>query len=551
MLQRFSSFLDSQKDYHSDSPVWEQLGFLAKTEKLKLTELFATDAHRADQFSLQAPHLFLDYSKQKINSTIFKQLIRYCQWIHLAEWKSHYFTGSPINFTENRAVGHTLLRNLSGANASSLVLETLNKIKKFSTLMRDGALKGFSQKAITDIVCIGVGGSHLGPETILKALEAYNDDRFNIHFVSNVDGFQLLQTLKKVKPETTLFIISSKTFTTAETRLNAESAKAWFLQNSDAKVAGHFVAITTNSAEAEAFGVKPEYVFPLWEWVGGRFSLWSAIGLPIALGLGYPLFEQLLVGANAMDHHFKTAPDAENAPTIAALMTFWNATFLNIPTHAILPYDQCLGLLPAYLQQAEMESNGKSTRWDGSRVDYPTCPIIWGQLGINGQHAFYQLLHQGAQQVSMDFIASAMPVERLQDHHHSLFANALAQSQALMQGISYDEILHDLDTKGFNSAQIETLAPHKVHLGNKPSNFILLEKIKPESIGALIAFYEHKIFVEGILWQICSFDQWGVELGKVMAKSIEQSLSNNTEVDVDSSTQNLMRHFWRLNNKMN
>jgi len=525
---------------------WKQLERLAK-QPLRLTELFATDAQRFQEFSLSSCGILFDYSKQLVSDEVRNNLLSLAQACDVEACRDAMFAGDIINRTENRAVLHTALRS-SFAGGDSIHREVsaeLAQVKQFSDAIRSGERKGWSGRTFTDVVCVGVGGSNLGPQMVTEALSPIADEQLKLHYISSVDAVPLARLLSRLNAETTLFVISSKTFTTSETMLNAKTAKRWFLQTATVEAIDlHFVAVTDDTEKAADFGISEINCFKMWDWVGGRFSLWSAIGLPIALYLGFDVFSQLLEGASAMDEHFKTAPLAENMPVIMALMGVWNATFLGMSSLAILPYDQDLHQLPAYLQQAEMESNGKSVNWNGEALDYATCPIVWGQTGINGQHAFYQLLHQGSHRVPADFIASVHSNSDASEHHETLLANFFAQPRALMNGVSVSEVEDDLAAKGLPAEKVAELARHKVHVGNRPSSSILIERLDAFHLGALVALYEHKIFTQGIIWQVNSFDQWGVELGKALASEILDSVYSNTEVsDYDGSTNGLINDY--------
>ena len=533
---------------------WCELTLHAKEMKqIHMKDLFAADSQRFSKFSLQLPHMLLDYSKNLVTNNTMDKLNKLAMECDIESWREKMFSGEHINTTEDRAVLHTALRNstgeanfLAGENISEQINATLEKMKIFSNKVRQGDWKGYSGKRITDVVNIGVGGSNLGPQMVTEALKQYSDGSLNIHYVSNVDGTQIANTLRPLNPEQVLFIVSSKTFTTTETMTNANTARKWLVSASfdEKAVANHFVAVSANKENVIDFGIEENNLFTMWDWVGGRFSLWSAIGLPIALDLGYDKFSQLLEGAFEMDQHFRQAPLAENAPVLLALISLWNCTFLGSQSQAILPYDQSLHMLSAYMQQAEMESNGKSVSWDGEEVDYPTVPSIWGELGINGQHAFYQYLHQSNNIVPADFIGSVTSVTPVESHHETLMANFFAQTQALMSGVDEKQVREDLKVKGRQQGYIDKVAPHKVHKGNRPTNSILLKQIEPRSLGNLIALYEHKIFVQGILLQICSFDQWGVELGKGLANKIQKELaSHSLSEDHDSSTHGLISFY--------
>jgi glucose-6-phosphate isomerase len=533
---------------------WKKLTELAQQKKSQhMNDLFAQDSDRFDKFSIELPKLLLDYSKNLIDSETMDTLFELANESKVLEWREKMFIGAKINKTEDRAVLHTALRRKSneplivdGENVTSSVKAQLEKMEEFVNRVREGKWLGYSGKRITDIVNIGVGGSNLGPQMVTEALKHYSDHSVNVHYVSNVDGAQIVEILRPLDPEKVLFIVSSKTFTTTETMTNAKTAIKWLTASSfdENAVAKHFVAVTANKENAMSFGIKAENVFGMWDWVGGRFSLWSAIGLAIALDLGFDKFIELLDGANEMDEHFQNAPLEQNMPAIMALLSVWNTTFLGARSQAILPYDQTLHMLAAYLQQAEMESNGKSVSWNGEEVDYATVPSIWGELGINGQHAFYQYLHQSNNVVPADFIGSVASVTPVKGHHETLMSNFFAQTQALMTGVNEEQVRADLKAKGRTPDYIDKVAPHKVHKGNRPTNTILLKRIDPTTLGSLIALYEHKIFVQGIVLQICSFDQWGVELGKGLAENIHKELeSGNISAHHDCSTLNLMNYY--------
>jgi glucose-6-phosphate isomerase len=541
----------------TDLPTWKTLeAHAAQMKSQHLKDLFAADDKRFDKFSLPLPSFLFDYSKNLITDETKAALLALAKESDVEGWRSKMFAGEHINATEDRAVMHVALRDKSskpimidGADARPAINAELERMRKLSESLRSGAWIGYTGKSITDIVSIGIGGSNLGPLMVCEALKDYSDKRFTIHFVSNIDGVQIAEILAGLNPETTLFVISSKTFTTQETMTNARTAEQWFMKAAGDKtaIAKHFVAVSTNRKLVTAFGIAEENIFDMWDWVGGRFSLWSAIGLPIVLFLGYPLFEELLEGAYEMDQHFQTAPLAENAPVMFALVGIWNRNFLGYPAHALLPYDQCLHRFPAYMQQAEMESNGKSVNWAGEQISYGSVPLVWGEVGINGQHAFYQMLHQGTDIIPADFIGSVKPTVAVEGHHDALMANFFAQTQALMLGIDADQVRRELSAKGVSAERIEEIVEHKVHRGNRPTNTILLNKVDARSLGALIALYEHKIFVQGIIWRIHSFDQWGVELGKVLAAGIqpELDLDKATNAKHDASTRNLIDFYKR------
>ncbi len=522
-----------------------------------LRELFADDPQRFEKFHLQFEDILVDFSKNLITQETLDDLLALARECKLPEAMEAMFKGERINQTENRAVLHTALRNrantpvmVDGEDVMPAVNRVLAQMESFANRLLSGEWKGYTGKAITDIVNIGIGGSDLGPLMVTEALRPYHA-HIRPHFVSNIDGTHLAETLKRVNPETTLFIIASKTFTTQETMTNAESAKSWFLQNTNGQgdVARHFVAVSTNAAAVKAFGIDTNNMFEFWDWVGGRYSLWSAIGLPIACTIGFKNFEALLEGAHAMDQHFKTAPLDKNLPVVLALIGIWYVNFFDAASEAILPYDQYLHRFAAYFQQGNMESNGKSIDRNGQHVLYHTGPIIWGEPGTNGQHAFYQLIHQGTHLIPCDFIAPAISHNPLSDHHEKLMSNYFAQTEALMIGKSQDEVEAELKKAGMNEEQIAFQAPFRVFNGNRPTNSILFKQLTPRTLGSLVAMYEHKIFVQGAIWNIFSFDQWGVELGKVLAKKILPELQAPAEVTShDGSTNGLINYFKRLRN---
>lgn len=529
--------------------------FIAINQK-SIKDLFAEDADRFTKFSILFEDILFDFSKNRVDDTTMALLVQLARECKLDEAIKAMYSGDKINQTEGRPVLHIALRNQSnepilvdGKDVMPEVNAVLAKMEKFSDSIISGQWKGYTGKEITDIVNIGIGGSDLGPVMVTEALKSYKT-RLNLHFVSNVDGTHLAETLKAVDPETTLFLVASKTFTTQETMTNANSARDWFL-NSGAKkedIAKHFAALSTNAKDVAAFGIDTENMFEFWDWVGGRYSLWSAIGLSICLGIGYANFKQLLAGAHATDKHFKTASFEQNIPAILGLLGIWYINFFNTETHAILPYDQYLHRFAAYFQQGDMESNGKHIDRNGNSVDYETGPVIWGEPGTNGQHAFYQLIHQGTRIIPSDFIAPAQSLNPLGNHHPILLSNFFAQTEALMNGKSEEEVIEELKKAGKSDSEIKELAPFKVFDGNRPTNSILLKKVTPYSLGSLIAMYEHKIFVQGIIWNIFSFDQWGVELGKQLAQKIQPELKDDQPVTThDSSTNGLINQYknWR------
>lgn len=521
-----------------------------------LRDLFAYDTNRFEKFSIVFEDILFDYSKNRIDDQTIALLIQLARECKLDEAISAMFTGEHINQTENRAVLHTALRNISGKpvwvdgkDVMPDVNAVLTHMKTFSEAIISGEWKGYSGKEITDIVNIGIGGSDLGPVMVTEALKPYKT-RLNVHFVSNVDGTHIAEVLRQVNAETTLFLIASKTFTTQETMANAHSARDWFLTQgaTEQDIAKHFVALSTNTQAVKDFGIDTKNMFEFWDWVGGRYSLWSAIGLSIVLSIGFDHFLELLAGAHAADEHFRQCPFEENIPVIMAVLGVWYNNFFDTESHAILPYDQYLHRFAAYFQQGDMESNGKYVDRDGEPVAYQTGPIIWGEPGTNGQHAFYQLIHQGTKMVPCDFIAPAQSHNPIGGHHVLLLSNFFAQTEALMNGKLEDEVEAELRKSGKSDEEIAFLTPFKVFEGNRPSNSFLLKKITPRSLGTLIAFYEHKIFTQGVIWNIFSFDQWGVELGKQLAGKILPELRNDEVVDDhDVSTNGLINQYkaWR------
>ena len=532
-----------------------ELDFLRLKDK-HLKDLFKENSSRQVDFSILFNDIFVDFSKNRIDKLALSSLMNLAQECQLAEAIQSQFSGEKINQTENRSVLHTALRKpkgtsllLDGVDIMSDIHEVRAHMKEFSNNVISGNWKGFTNKSITDVVNIGIGGSDLGPVMVTEALKPYKN-HLNIHFVSNVDGTHIAETVKHLNPETTLFLIASKTFTTQETMANAFSAREWFLNSAkDQKsVAKHFVALSTNKEQVEKFGIDASNMFVFWDWVGGRYSLWSAIGLSICLGIGYDHFEELLDGAHEMDDHFQNNQFDQNIPVILAMIGVWHVNFWNAASQAILPYDQYMHRFAAYFQQGDMESNGKTVDRNGKRVDYQTGPIIWGEPGTNGQHAFYQLIHQGTQIIPADFMAPAQSHNALGNHHTLLMSNFFAQTEALMNGKSKEEVEAELSKAGLNEIDIAKLAPYKVFEGNKPTNSILFKKLTPRVLGSLIAMYEHKIFVQGVIWNIFSYDQWGVELGKQLANSILPELENSDKIEThDSSTNGLINQFkqWR------
>ncbi|QKT04538.1 glucose-6-phosphate isomerase [Ectothiorhodospiraceae bacterium 2226] len=534
-------------------PAWQALqDHYRELCEMHMRELFARDPERFARFSLRLDDLLLDYSKNRITEHTLTLLLRLAEECELPRWVERMFAGERINTTEDRAVLHVALRNragtpmrVDGEDVMPEVNAVLAQMRRFSEEVRSGAWRGYSGKAITDVVNIGIGGSDLGPVMVTEALKPYARAGLRAHYVSNVDGSHLADVLEAVDPETTLFIVASKTFTTQETLANAEAAKAWLLRHAPeaSSVAKHFVALSTNAEAVRAFGIDTRNMFAFWDWVGGRYSLWSAIGLSIAVTLGMDHFEDLLAGAHAMDEHFRHAPLEQNMPVILALLGVWYHNFFGAQSHGVFPYIQHLHRLPAYLQQADMESNGKRVTRDGQYVDYTTGPVLWGEPGTNGQHAFFQLLHQGTRLVPGDFIAALDPHHALQEHHAILLANCFAQTEALLKGKTEEEARRELEAEGLSGAALARLLPHKVFPGNRPTNTLLFDKLTPYALGRLIALYEHKIFVQGVIWNVNSYDQWGVELGKQLAKPILAELRGAGGVSAhDGSTHALIEY---------
>ncbi|MEY4209699.1 MAG: hypothetical protein RLZ92_77 [Pseudomonadota bacterium] len=541
-----------------DSPEWNAVKQHHKeiAGKFCMKEAFNNDPQRFDKFSVTYGDLLFDFSKNQITEETLPLLIELAKRADLTKKTEAMFTGSIINTTEKRAVLHTALRNRSnkpvyfrGEDVMPEINKVLARMRVFTEQVRSGEWKGFTGKAITDVVNIGIGGSDLGPKMVDTALAPYGMDSLKTHFVSNVDETDIVETLRHLNPETTLFLISSKTFVTQETMTNARSARDWFLKDAKdpAQISKHFIAISTNIEKVQEFGIDPANMFEFWDWVGGRYSLWSVIGLSIALYIGMDNFEELLEGAYAADEHFRSAPFEQNIPVIMGLLGIWYNNFFEAETYAILPYAQSLKYFADYFQQGDMESNGKSATIDGDKVDYNTGPIIWGQPGTNGQHAFFQLIHQGTKLVPSDFLAAAQSHYELPEHHDILISNFLAQAEALMRGKTEEEVRQDLSHEpNLDDAYIVS----KIFEGNKPSNSFLFKKLTPRTLGKLIAFYEHKIFVQGVIWNINSFDQMGVELGKVLAKAILPELKNDEVIDShDCSTNGLINAYKRLRNK--
>lgn len=529
----------------SEQPIWQQLIDHRKTSQNRsLRELFASDSSRSSNFSLQAGDIFVDYSKNLIDDETLRLLTEFARAQKVEARRDAMFLGEPINTTEDRPVLHTALRNLSGkpvvVNGYDVMPDisaVLARMAELSNAVRTGAWLGHTGKPIKNVINIGIGGSDLGPLMATEALKFYSQRSLTFRFVSNIDGTHLVEATHDLDPAETLFIIASKTFTTDETMTNAASARTWLINalGDEAAVSKHFVALSTNAAKVTEFGIDTANMFDFWDWVGGRYSMMSAIGLSIMISIGPENFKEMLRGFHTMDEHFKTAPLEQNLPVILALISVWYINFYGAESEAILPYDQYLHRLPAYLQQANMESNGKSIDLEGKPVNYATAPIVWGEPGTNGQHAFYQLIHQGTHLIPCDFIGFAKPLNAVGEHHQKLIANMLAQSEALAFGKTAVEIRAEGVT--------EALVPHKTFFGNKPSNTLLISELTPHTLGQLVALYEHKIFVQGVIWNINSFDQWGVELGKVLAKTIYSELDSNTAPQHDSSTNQLIETY--------
>lgn len=526
-----------------------------EVEALQMRDLFQENPERSGQMSIRQCGILLDYSKNRVVPKTLSLLLGLAAAADVDGWRRRMFAGERLNITENRAVLHVALRNrgnrpiwFDGEDVMPGVNAVLEKMERFSERVRSGEWKGHTGKPITDVVNIGIGGSNLGPLMVCESLKHYQDPGLRLHFVSNVDATHIRETLRGLNAESTLFIVASKTFTTQETLTNALTARAWLLDalTEPAAVARHFVAVSTHAQRVAEFGIDTANMFEFWDWVGGRYSLWSAIGLPIAVAIGMPRFYELLQGAHEMDEHFLHADLSENMPVIMALLGIWYADFAQARTHAILPYDQYLRFLPDYLQQADMESNGKRVTRFGRPVEYATGPVIWGTAGTDGQHAFYQLIHQGTQMVPCDFIIPVNSHNESGDHHHKLFANCLAQTEALMRGKTRKEAREEMEAAGMAAERIVDLLPHRIFPGNRPTNTLILDRITPSRLGSLIALYEHKIFVQGVIWRVNSFDQWGVELGKQLAGVILKELMDEGDSALhDSSTQGLIGYFHR------
>ncbi|MBW2208612.1 MAG: glucose-6-phosphate isomerase [Deltaproteobacteria bacterium] len=536
---------------------WKRLkAHFEKMKDVHMRDLFSQDPARFDRFSIGFEDLLVDFSKNRITLETMDLLLGLAEEVEVRDAIDKMFSGDKINETENRAVLHIALRNRSntpipadGEDVMPEVNGVLEKVKSFSNRIQSGAWKGYTGKKMTDIVNIGIGGSDLGPVMVTEALKPYAMTGLNVHFVSNVDGTHVAETLKTLNPETTLFMIASKTFTTQETMTNAFTARAWFLKTAKEQdhVTKHFVAISTNGEKVREFGIDEANMFGFWDWVGGRYSLWSAIGLSIACTIGYENFAELLQGGHKMDLHFRDAPFAENIPVILALIGIWYGNFFGARTEVILPYDQYMHRFPAYFQQGNMESNGKSVDRAGESLTCQSGPIIWGEPGTNGQHSFYQLIHQGTKIIPADFLAPAVSHNPIDEHHNILLSNFFAQTEALLNGKTKDQVIAELKVEGKSEEEIGSIRPYKVFSGNRPTNSILFRKMTPRTLGNLIAMYEHKIFVQGVIWNIFSFDQWGVELGKKLAEKIQPELVDDQPVDThDSSTNGLINAFKKM-----
>jgi glucose-6-phosphate isomerase len=540
----------------TDSTAWKSLtAHHAAIAETHMRDLLASDPARFDRFSLRLDDILVDFSKHRITGETMRLLLALAEEAELPAWREKMFSGEKINMTEDRAVLHVALRNRSGRpimvdgkDVMPDVDAVLEHMRAFSESVRSGEWKGYTGREIKDIVNIGIGGSDLGPVMVTEALKPYGHERLRLHFVSNIDGTDIAEKLRLLDPETTLFLIASKTFTTQETLTNAHTARRWFLESAKEKsaIAKHFVALSTNEKEVAAFGIDTRNMFEFWDWVGGRYSLWSAIGLSIALAIGFDRFIELLEGAHAADEHFRTAPLPQNIPVIMGLLGIWYVNFFDAGSHAILPYDQYLHRFPAYFQQGDMESNGKRVTRDGDDVAWQTGPVIWGEPGTNGQHAFYQLIHQGTRLVPVDFLAPIESQNPIGEHHPILLSNFFAQSEALMRGKDEAEVRTELEKSGLSGEALEKLVPHKIFPGNRPSTSFLFQRLMPRTLGTLIALYEHKIFVQGIIWRINSFDQWGVELGKQLSKTILPELDGDGEIEShDASTNGLINEYKR------
>ena len=540
-----------EKKNPTKTPAWNELqDHFLEIKNSSMIDMFGKDESRAKKFTIKWEEFLVDYSKNRIDEKTIELLLKLADQTQLKKAISSYFKGERINATENRAVLHTALRakedsdiQIDGENIMAAISDVKINIEKFTNEIVNGNLKGYTGKPFTDVVNIGIGGSDLGPAMVVEALQFYKN-HLKLHFISNIDGDQVAELLQKINPETTLFVIVSKTFTTQETLTNAQTIRDWFLTwTKPSEVEKHFVAVSTNIEKVTEFGISPKNIFPMWDWVGGRFSLWSAAGLSISLAVGFDHFNQLLEGAQEMDLHFETADFKENIPVILGLLSIWYTNFYGAESEAIIPYSHYLQKLTPYLQQAMMESNGKSTDRNGKPVNYQTGPIIWGEPGSNSQHAFFQLIHQGTKLIPTDFIGFVHSLHKNKDHHQKLMSNFFAQSEALLNGKTKHQVETELNKQGVKQETLEFLTPFKVFEGNKPTTTFLIQKLTPGTLGALLAMYEHKIFVQGIIWNIFSYDQWGVELGKQLATSILEEIQEGKIKNHDSSTALLLHHF--------
>ena len=539
-----------------NTPAWQALASqFERFQNVHMRDLFKQEPNRAATYTESACGFTLDYSKNRIDQAVLGALFDLAREAQVEQKRDAMFAGEVINTTEQRAVLHTALRRdandevlVDGQNVVAEVHETLAKIKGFVAEVHDGTRKGYTDKAFTDVVAIGIGGSFLGPKIVTEALKPYQQSAVKVHFVANVDGHHIVDVLAKLNAETTLVVMSSKSFTTQETLKNTLTAREWFLNQGGefSDIAKHFMCVSSNIAKATEFGITEDNIFPMWDWVGGRYSLWSAIGLPIALAIGFDNFEQVLKGARDMDNHFVSAPLEQNLPTIMAVLGVWYRNFFGSESHVLLPYSHYLRGFPAYVQQLDMESNGKSVSHSDETVETTTGPIIWGGEGTNGQHAFHQLMHQSKTVIPADFIMPVKPAHDEVEHHQMLASNCFAQTQALMQGETVEEIKQALSAKGVSGEQLDKLAKHKFMPGNKRSNTLLMEDLSPTELGALVALYEHKVFVQGVIWDINSFDQWGVELGKVLGNRVLDALQDKAQPELDSSTQQLVEMFKKV-----
>jgi glucose-6-phosphate isomerase len=542
----------------NNSRTWHELAeYQKEISKIHLRKMFESDPERFNKYSIRFNDILFDYSKNLIDEKAFSLLLELTDYFNLKDWIERMFTGEEINFTERRPVLHVALRNRSnspirieGRDIMPNVNAVLAQMRGFVQGIQEGSWLGSTGLPFKDIVNIGIGGSDLGPAMVVQALKPYAHPGLNLHFVSNIDGTDITETLKKLNPETTFFIIASKTFTTLETLTNANTAKQWFLSSgsrSHKDIERHFIALSTNIDAVREFGINPDNMFGFWNWVGGRYSLWSAIGLSIALTIGMDNFEELLQGAYEMDVHFRETPFEKNIPVIMALLGIWYTNFFNSKTYAVIPYDQYLIKLPDFLQQLEMESNGKRATIDGVMVDYNTSPVVWGTIGTNAQHSFFQLIHQGTQMIPVDFLAPVQNHNNPRNHHELLLSNFFAQTEALMKGKSPEEVSNELEKQGMSKEDIPSILPHKVFYGNKPSNSFLYKKLTPKTLGSILAMYEHKVFVQGIIWNINSFDQWGVELGKILANKILPELKSDKPTTTHDCSTNGLINFYKTN----